>query len=98
VSHALVPAINRAVAWFTDLHSRGLSLTDSADLKMVKEAKEYAEDPSLEEAADVFIALVGSLWHKGWDTHDLAVAVQLKMAINEEREWVRLEDGTFQHT
>jgi len=83
--------------WFKRLASEGIDLTTNAHLKVEKEAIEYADDPSLEEAADVFISLVGSMHHQGWTTVDLVAAVQAKMEINEKRTWVQLDDGTYQH-
>lgn len=97
MSTALPAAINRAVAWFERLKREGIDLTGNAHLKVEKEAIEYADEPSLEEAADVFIALVGSLHSKGWTTYDLAVAVQEKMTVNEQRTWAKQNDGTYQH-
>lgn len=83
--------------WFEDLHKQGVDITDNAHLKCAHEAKEFAEDPCLEEAADVFIALLGACHHRGWTPADLAGAAMDKLVINQGRTWVRQPDGTWQH-
>lgn len=95
---ALVDASYRAWAWFGSLKSRGIDLTENAHLKVKKEADEFADDPCLEEAADVYISLIGALAQRGWGMDDLGLAVDTKMAINEKRNWRQTADGTYQHT
>lgn len=87
----------RAFAWFATLHDAGIDITDSAHIKVKKEADEFADEPSLEEAADVYISLLGACHHRGWSVTDLALAVHDKMEVNERRSWVKTEDGTYQH-
>lgn len=94
----LVDATDRAYAWFAVLASRGVDLTSNAHVKCKHEAAEFADNPCLEEAADVFISLCGALAQFGWTSDDLAVAVDSKMAINENRKWAQQPDGTYQHT
>lgn len=94
----LIDATDRAYAWFLVLTTRGIDLTTNAHLKVKKEAAEFADDPCLEEAADVYISLIGALAQRGWSTDDLALAVDTKMAINEKRNWRQTADGTYQHT
>lgn len=97
MSAALNPAAVRATAWFDRLRAEGIDLTTNAHVKVEHEAIEFADEPSLEEAADVFIALIGALHAQNWTPNDLAVAVGDKMAINEKRTWEQKSDGTYQH-
>lgn len=97
MTYPLAAATYRAYAWFGVLASRGIDLRENAHLKVKHEAAEFADNPCLEEAADVFISLVGSLSQFGWDATDLAVAVDTKMAVNEKRRWAQMPDGTYQH-
>lgn len=98
MSAAMTVASNRCIAWFRRLAAEGIDLTDNAHIKVEKEAIEFADEPSLEEAADVYISLLGAMYQRGWTPLDLAVAVQMKMEVNEQRSWVRLDDGTYQHS
>lgn len=66
--------------------------------KLVKEAIELAEDPSLAEAADVLICLLGWTGLNGFSPADLIEAANAKMKVNLGRTWVRCEDGTYQHS
>lgn len=93
----LESAADRTFAWFVSLVSRGFDL-GAQHLKVRAEAAEFADDPSLDELADVFITVIGSLVQAGWSTDDLAVAVDTKMAVNEMRTWAKTADGTYQHT
>lgn len=97
MSEALNPAAVRATAWFNRLALDGIDLTTNAHVKVEHEAIEFADEPSLEEAADVFISLIGALHARDWTPHDLALAVRDKMIINESRTWAKLPDGTYQH-
>lgn len=94
----LIDATDRAYAWFGILKSRGIDLTTNAHLKVRAEATEFAETPTLEEAADVYISLIGALYQRNWSMQDLALAVDSKMAVNERRKWFQMLDGTYQHT
>lgn len=98
MSDILLAASDRAVAWFAVLASRGIDLTTNAHIKCKHEAKEFADNPSLEEAADTYISLLGAITQFGWTYDDLAVAVDTKMATNEKRKWAKMPDGTYQHT
>lgn len=86
----------RTHAWFGLLVSRGFDLS-SQHLKVKNEAVEFADNPCIEEAADVYITIVGTLVQHGWSLNDLALAVDTKMAINEKRTWRQTADGTYQH-
>lgn len=97
MSIALGPACNRITVWFQRLMEEGVDLTTNAHLKVKHEAVEFADAPSLEEAADVFISLIGALRYQGWSSLDLVNAVHEKMDINENRTWAQQPDGTYQH-
>jgi hypothetical protein len=102
-------ASNNVIGWVAALRTQGIDLTSNAHLKVLEEAKEYAEDPSIEEAADVFISLIASLASKGvsgYDLalaskgvsgYDLALAVEMKMVTNRSRTWKEQTDGTYHH-
>lgn len=95
----LEEAAARTYAWFGVLGSQGVHLTTEGQLaKVLRETIEFITDPSIEEAADVFITLMGSLSVFGWTVTDLAVAVDTKMGINEQRKWAKMPDGSYQHT
>lgn len=88
----------RAGDWFLSLAFQGIDLTTNAHLKVKHEAIEFAEEPSLEEAADVFIAILGAIHQRGWTPWQLAEAVEEKLTINERRTWHKQPDGTYQHS
>lgn len=89
---------NNAQGWAEALKVQGIDLVTNAHLKVAHEAKEYADDQSIEEAADVFISLLVSLAQTGHTVYDLAKAVHAKMIVNRGRTWEKLPDGTYQHT
>ena len=94
----LESAAARVYAWFGILPTKGVHVTREGQLAKVRaEALEFVEEPSLDEAADVFITLIGALAQFGWSVTDLAVAVDTKMAINEKRTWAKMADGSYQH-
>jgi hypothetical protein len=64
-------------------------------LKAIQEMKEFIEEPSPEEAADIVIALIVWFWQNGWS---LPVYVWRKMTINRNRSWVKLPSGHYQHS
>lgn len=72
--------------------------TGKTPLKVMHEAEEFAAEPSLEEAADVFISLIAACTYFGWHPDDLARAARDKMEINKKRSWTQLPDGTYQHS
>lgn len=90
-------AMTNARKWLDDLAESGPDLRVNAHRKAVREAQELVEDPSLEEAADVLICLVGYMSHKGWTNEQLADAVEEKVYVNIGRTWTQQEDGTWQH-
>lgn len=92
----LVDATTRTYAWFVVLVSRGFDLSRQ-HLKVKNEAIEFADSPCLDELADVYITVIGSLVQHGWSVEQLAVAVDSKMTINEARTWRQTADGTYQH-
>jgi len=83
--------------WTDGLHLAGIDLTTNAHLKVEEEAGEYADDQSIEEAADVFISLFASLNSRGYTSAHLALAVKEKLAVNRERTWSLMPDGTYHH-
>lgn len=98
MSALLNVACRRADRWFNRLAAQGINVIQSADIKTLKEAKEFVDNPSLEEAADVFISLLGACKKHGWSSYDLAVATITKLGVNEQRTWAEQPDGTYQHT
>lgn len=90
-------ALQVAKSWLDNLAENGPDLRINAHKKAVHEARELAEDPSLEELADVAICLVGTLSDHGWTMEDWANAVLDKVGVNELRNWVQQSDGTWQH-
>lgn len=83
--------------WLEWLREWGPDLTVTAATKVVREARELEDDPSLEELADVLIGLVGVASHHGWSLEQIADAVVAKTSINVQRSWVQQDDGTWQH-
>lgn len=96
-AEALSAALNGAAHWLNTLAEDGPDLRVKAHVKAAHEAAELAEEPSLEEWADVAITLVGTALHHGWGTGQLADAVTAKVAVNAERTWGQTEDGSWQH-
>lgn len=90
-------ALREAARWLETLAEDGPDLTVNAHKKAAHEAQEFAENPVLEEAADVFICLMGTAVRKGWTTRDIAEAIQSKLEINRLRTWMQKPDGTWQH-
>lgn len=86
--------------WFEQLQvQQGLSFSlGKQAMKFQNEADEFAAEPErMDEAADVFISLVGTLWVQGKDLADLAQAVADKMEVLRGRTWAVAPDGTYQH-
>lgn len=91
-------AAQAACRWLNRLAaSGGPDLRVNAHRKTANEAQEFADEPCLDEAADVFIALIAAVIHMRHTPADLATAVEAKVAVNRQRSWVRLLDGTWQH-
>jgi hypothetical protein len=87
------------LSWMDQMENRGIFDFTRANshLKLAKEAVEFADDPSLEEAADILICLAAAAREQGWTLWDLAEAVERKNAINADRTWQQQDDGTYQH-
>lgn len=86
--------------WFEGLQvEQGLTFAlEPQARKFLNEAEEFAAEPErMDEAADVFISLVGTLWVQGRDLQDLAQAVSDKLVVLRERTWAVAPDGTYQH-
>lgn len=86
--------------WFEQLQvSHGLTFeVGRQSQKFLNEAGEFAAEPhKMDEAADVFISLMGTLWVQGKDLADLAQAVADKLVILRGRTWTTAPDGTYQH-
>ena len=91
----LLSELSRDVAAFvTDVIPQSVR---SPALKCAKEAREFADEPSLEEAADVLTCLLGWLHLAGHEVIDLLAASHSKMAVNLARTWEKQSDGTWQH-
>lgn len=86
----------RIVSWCTDTF--GLSTPESAYRRFEDECKEFIleRDPrkKAEEAGDLVITLATYIKRLGFELSDV---VDMKMFINERRDWVSNGDGTGQH-
>jgi hypothetical protein len=81
-------ALMDASMWFTELAAQGIELrTPVTGQKLLKEAAEFAEAPSLEEAADVMICLLGHVLGLGYTIEQLAGAILAKSTVNRVRTW-----------
>lgn len=89
--------LNRVVRHFTHLATHGPDLRITAHKKLVQEAVEFKDKPSLEEAADVLICLAVAVDFQGWSQAQLVKALRDKMVVNRKRIWTLQEDGTWQH-
>lgn len=86
--------------WFEQLQAeKGLSFSLPVQARKFRdEAEEFADEPHrMDEAADVFISLIGTLWVQGKDLADLAQAVQDKLEVLKGRSWAVAPNGTYQH-
>lgn len=86
-----------ATRWFDLLKVQGIDITKSAHIKARKEAQEFEETPTLEEGADVIIAVVGALHCRGYSLMQLGQAIVKKVQVNRQRTWRQTDDGTWQH-
>jgi hypothetical protein len=88
-----------AYQWFREMldNPEAPDVAATGPLKTVKEAKEFCDEPSLEEAADVIISVLGATFHRGWTVADVARAMITKTEVNRARTWHKLPDGTYQH-
>ena len=85
-------ALSAAGCW---AHSMGM--TEFAHVKLAHEAHEFADEPSMEELADVMICIAGAMVQRDWKWDDLTKAIDAKMKVNYARTWTRLADGTWRH-
>ncbi len=97
MSGQLDAAMLGAVAWLAGLRRVGPDLVINAHKKLAHEAIELADDPSLEEVADVMICLAGVLLARDWDFEQVSRAIAAKIIVNESRTWFQEPDGTWQH-
>lgn len=89
---------SEGVRWLTDLvENGGPDLRINAHRKALNEAHEFADEPCLEEAADVVLCVIGALDYQGFSLNDLALAIGRKVEINRARQWDQQADGTWQH-
>lgn len=88
---------NDVQGWVAALDVQGVDLSTNAHLKVYEEAGEFAADPCVEEAADVFISLMAACVNLGIKPADLAKAVYQKMVVNRGRVWAKMADGTYHH-
>lgn len=93
----LVNALEYAASWLNTTAETGPDLRVNAHRKVAHEAAELAENPCLEEAADVLVCLVGTALAQHWTLEDLAAAVRAKVLVNWSRTWEQQPDGTWQH-
>lgn len=83
--------------WLMDRLEAGQDLFTTAHLKAVHEAQEFADEPSLDEMADVIMCLAGAALQRGWTLADVAGALRDKVMVNRARTWAMNEDGTWSH-
>lgn len=96
-AETLATALSGAAHWLNALADDGPDLRIKAHVKAAHEAVELAEEPSLEELADVAICLVGTSLHHGWSSDDVAAAIIAKVKVNSQRTWGKTPDGSWQH-
>ena len=70
---------------------------DAPARKCAAEAAEFAQNPSLDEAADVLITLLGWVTSNDHPIRDWLDVAHQKMQVNLRRTWVQQADGTWQH-
>jgi phosphoribosyl-ATP pyrophosphohydrolase len=74
------------------------STTDSHLTKLIEEAKEAKENPdNVYEYADCLLALIAAAKSKGITMPDLMKAAAKKIDICYERDWEKMQDGTYHH-
>jgi len=67
---------------------------DSYLTKIKEELTELEKDQNIDELADCVLVLIGlSRFISG----DLKGAIEKKIAINEQRKWEKMDDGTYHH-
>jgi hypothetical protein len=67
-------------------------------LKLKQETEEVIERPKNEdEYADCFMCLMAAAYKANIPYEQLQLAIAHKLNVNRKRQWVRLEDGTYQH-
>jgi hypothetical protein len=86
---------NLAKTTFTDATSKE-HLTKA--LGEVQEAIDAPKSKRLMEYADVIHCIVAAASRDGYSADDLDAAVWAKLAINRQRTWVKMPDGTYQHS
>lgn len=98
VDRSLNTAAAEAVAWVDKMSATHPRFgAPSATPKVMKEAQEFCDDPSLEEAADVFISIIGACRVRGWSPAQLASAILDKVEVLHTRTYEEQADGTWQH-
>lgn len=65
--------------------------------KVLEEALEFHADPTLEEAADVLITIIGWARLAGYGADHLITALHNKNEINRARKWRKTDAGNWQH-
>jgi len=67
-------------------------------IKLKHEAQEVIEAPyDVKEYADCLIALIGAVHKADISLFELIDATKEKLEVNKKRNWIKLEDGTYQH-
>lgn len=67
-------------------------------LKLKQEADEAIKDPdNIKEYADILIALLGASYKANFTFEELMNATKDKLKVLKKREWIKQEDGTYQH-
>jgi hypothetical protein len=90
-------AAREVYTWVESLKNDGIDIAEHAGKKAVHEAQEFVDNPSLEEAADTIIAVLGACRGQEWTLRELGSAMLAKMEVNRQRTWERQPDGTYQH-
>lgn len=66
--------------------------------KMIIEGEEVINDPDdIYEYADCLISLFAAAYKRNFDFHHLIYVTHNKLKINKKREYIKLDNGTYQH-
>lgn len=66
--------------------------------KLQSETIEAIQAPKdIYEYADCLLCIFGAAYKAGFSYGELKLAIETKLYINQNRNWEKLEDGTYQH-
>lgn len=89
------PSLDTLCDRFISKHFSGV--VGSGIAKLPEEFEEFKKDPSVDEAADVFLCLLIELRQRGHSLDRLLYVAHKKAQINLDRAWVKQLDGTIHH-